>query len=102
MGSTIDFVLGSGVGQEEFAVPGLVGMTYGQAKIVLESNGLVVLPIADPGVSDTLNAFIHRQEPERFDDTGKRLKIRTGQMITVFLGADKPVADSAILKLEPL
>ena len=102
MGSTIDFVLGSGVGQEEFAVPGLVGMTYGQAKIVLESNGLVVLPIADPGVSDTLNAFIHRQEPERFDDTGKRLKIRTGQMITVFLGIDKPVADSAILKLEPL
>ena len=102
MGSTIDFVLGSGVGQEEFAVPGLVGMTYGEAKSVLEANGLVVLPIADGSVSDTLNAFIHRQEPDRFDDGGKRLKIRTGQMITVFLGADKPATDSTKQKFEPL
>jgi beta-lactam-binding protein with PASTA domain len=102
MGSTIDFVLGSGVGEEEFAVPGLVGMTYGEAKGVLEANGLVVLPIADASVSDTMNAYIHRQEPDRFDGEGKRLKIRTGQMITVFLGTDKPVVDSTKQKLEPL
>ena len=101
MGSTIDFVLGSGVGNEEFGVPGLVGMTYGQAKAVLEANGLTLLPIA-PGITDTMNAYINRQEPERFDDAGKRLKIRTGQMITVFLGTDKPVVDSTRQKLEPL
>lgn len=101
MGSTIDFVLGSGVGQEEFAVPGLVGMTYGEAKTVLEENGLTVLPIAQD-VSDTMNAYIFKQEPERFDGDGKRLKIRTGQMITVFLQVDKPVVDTTKLKLEPL
>ena len=102
MGSTIDFVLGSGVGEEEFSVPGLIGMTYGQAKGILEENGLVVLPIASAGVYDTMNAFIYRQEPEKFDDGGKRIKIRTGQMITVFLQTDKPVVDSTRLKLEPL
>ena len=101
MGSTIDFVLGSGVGQEEFAVPGLVGMTYGEAKTVLEENGLTVLPIAQD-VTDTMNAYIFKQEPERFDGDGKRLKIRTGQMITVFLQVDKPVVDTTKLKLEPL
>ncbi len=102
MGSTIDFVLGSGVGEEEFSVPGLSGMTFSQAKDVLESNGLVVLPIVDAGVTDTLNAYIYRQEPDRFDDGGKRLKIRTGQMITVFLGINKPVSDTTKIKLDPL
>ena len=102
MGSTIDFVLGSGVGQEEFSVPGLGGMTFGEAKGILESNGLVVLPIVDAGVTDTLGAYIYRQEPDRFDDEGKRLKIRTGQMITVFLGTNKPIIDSSKIKLEPL
>ena len=101
MGSTIDFVLGSGVGQEEFAVPGLVGMTYGEAKTVLEENGLTVLPIAQE-VTDTLNAYIFKQEPERFDDDGKRLKIRTGQMITVFLSTEKPAIDTTRQKFEPL
>jgi beta-lactam-binding protein with PASTA domain len=101
MGSTIDFVLGSGVGQEEFGVPALIGMTYGEAKMVLEENGLTVLPIAQD-VTDTMNAYIFKQEPERFDGDGKRLKIRTGQMITVFLQVDKPVVDTTKLKFEPL
>jgi hypothetical protein len=41
-----------------------------------------------------MNAYIYRQEPERFDDEGKKIKIRTGQMMNVWLSAEKPVIDS--------
>jgi beta-lactam-binding protein with PASTA domain len=102
MGSTIDFVLGSGVGESEFAVPGLIGMTYAEAKEMLEANGLVVLPIADRDVTDTLSAYIYRQEPNRTDDEGKKIKIRTGQMMTLFLSIEKPVADSLKKQEQPL
>jgi eukaryotic-like serine/threonine-protein kinase len=95
MGSVIDFVLGSGVGEEEFSVPGLVGMTYSNAKDILESNGLILVPLmVSPDITDTMNAYIYRQEPERFDDEGKKIKIRTGQMMNVWLSAEKPVIDS--------
>src|SRR6188474_861221 len=38
-GSSVDLVLGNGVGENEFTVPNLIGMTYGEAKKLLESNG---------------------------------------------------------------
>jgi hypothetical protein len=41
-------------------------MTYQQAKNRMDSMdiGLVVVP--DAGIQDTMNAFIYRQNPERF------------------------------------
>ena len=99
MGSKIDFVLASGVGNEEFSVPSLIGMTYGRAKEMLESNGLMIMAVdINSEVRDTMNAYIVRQEPTQFDDEGKKIKIRTGQMITVFIRVEKPVTDS--LKIE--
>ena len=95
MGSKIDFVLASGVGNEEFSVPGLTGYTYGQAKNMLESNGLMVVPlIVDPDVTDTMNAYIYKQEPSQFDDEGKKIKIRTGQMMNVWLSRDRKITDT--------
>jgi beta-lactam-binding protein with PASTA domain len=95
-GSVIDLVLSDGVGNTEFAVPDLIGKTFGEAKAMLESNGLsfaVVLP--DPGITDTAGAFIYWQNPSRFDTEGKKLKIRSGQTMDVRLSFDKPVpADS--------
>ncbi|HLF47036.1 MAG TPA: PASTA domain-containing protein [Chitinophagaceae bacterium] len=94
-GSEIVLVLGDGVGSIEFAVPDLLGMTFGQAKSLLESNGLsflVVLP--EPDVTDTLNAFISWQNPPRYSQDGKRLRIRPGQTMDVRLSLLKPVVDS--------
>jgi hypothetical protein len=45
---------------------------------------------ADASIKDTLGAFIYRQDPSRFDDEGKPLRIRTGQLISVWLSAEKP------------
>ncbi len=94
-GSELTLVLGDGIGDLAFAVPDLVGMTYSAAKSLLEANGLsflVVLP--DPGITDSLNAFIYWQNPPRLNEDGKRLKIRPGQTMDVRLSIEKPIVDS--------
>jgi beta-lactam-binding protein with PASTA domain len=44
-GSVIDLVLSDGVGEAEFTVPNLIGMTFGEAKTLIESNGLSFLSV---------------------------------------------------------
>ena len=101
MGSTINLVLGSGVGQTEFVVPQIVGMTFGDAKALLESNGIGIGSIVAPMVQDTMNAFIVAQNPERFNADGKRLKIRPGQLMDVQLSMTRPIIDSTKLNKDP-
>lgn len=40
MGSSVSLYIGSGLGGAEMPVPDLFGMTYGEAKIFLQSNGI--------------------------------------------------------------
>ena len=95
MGSPVSLVLGTGVGETQFNVPNLVGWTYGEAKAKLEGYGLNILVVqADPSIKDSLNAYIYRQDPPRFDEEGKPLRIRTGQLISVWLSAEKPASPS--------
>ena len=92
MGSGITLVLGSGLGAMEFNVPELVSLTYHEARITLESLGLttgVVLP--DPDVTDTLNAYIYRQSPERVTYDNRYNRIRPGQTIDIWLSKERPV-----------
>jgi eukaryotic-like serine/threonine-protein kinase len=100
MGSAISFVLGSGVGNEKFVVPQLVGMRFCDAKALIESHGLTmgsVLPNGD--VTDTCNAYIYWQNPERLDEDKKFRYIRTGQLMDVKLQLDKPTSDSTAVSL---
>lgn len=93
-GSTVSLVLGDGVGEREFNVPVITGMTYCEAKQLLEENGLVIgAVVPDADVTDTCNAYIFWQNPERFDEEKRIMKIRTGQTIDVKLQVIKP-ADS--------
>ena len=101
MGSVISMVLGSGLGNDEFAVPDLFGMTYNEARVLLESIGLnpgVVVP--DGEVRDTLNAYIYRQSPERVTPDKHLNRIRQGQSVDVWLSTQKPVRqiDSAAVQ----
>ncbi len=90
-GSTITLVLGDGVGKKEFTVPVITGMEYCKAKAVLEENGIVIGAIVtDANVTDTCNAWIYKQNPERFDDEKRIQRIRSGQTIDVWLQVDKP------------
>lgn len=87
-GSGITLVLGSGIGNEDFSVPDLVGLTYGDAKVLLESNGLnvgTVIPAIDP------NAYVGRQSPEHATPDGHVNRIRQGQSVDLWLQTEKPV-----------
>jgi beta-lactam-binding protein with PASTA domain len=99
-GSAIDLVLSDGLGETEFTVPNLVGMTFGEAKGFLESNGLSFLSIIiDPGVTDTTSAYIYWQDPPRVGEDGKHIKIRSGQTMNVRLSFIRPAIDSTIKKI---
>lgn len=89
MGSIISLVLGSGLANVNMSVPDLFGQTYREAKLRLDSLGVGLVPIIDPGVSDTMNAYIYRQNPERLNDERRINRIRPGQMIDIWLNADR-------------
>lgn len=91
MGSGIVLVLGSGLGQDEFNVPDLFALTYNEAQITLQSNGLSTgAVIADADVTDQLNAFVYRQSPERFAYDDRINRIRPGQSVDLWLSKERP------------
>jgi len=95
MGSTIDLVLGLGVSDEFIPVPELVGRTFSEAKALLDAQGLILgAPVFKPDVTDKENAFVYEQRPSPKTEDGKRLSIRPGQMVDLFLQIEKPVTDS--------
>lgn len=89
MGASIDLVLGAGIGSEEFNVPDLFGKSFYEAKIYLESLGLIALPIPDPGVVDTMDAFVYRQNPEHTTADRRFNRIRPGEVVDVFISKEK-------------
>ena len=94
-GSVISLVLGDGVGNREFVVPVITGMRFCDAQALLEANGIVIGAIVpDPNVEDTCNAYIYRQNPEKYDDAKRPQRIRPGQTMDVWLSVNEPVKDS--------
>lgn len=89
MGSTISLVLGSGISNSTVAVPDLFGMTYSEAIALLDSMHIGHITVADAGITDTLNAFVYRQNPERLDEDRKVNRIRPGQLIDIWLSAEQ-------------
>jgi beta-lactam-binding protein with PASTA domain len=99
MGSSISLVLGSGVGNEKFIVPSLIGLTYCYAKALIEGRGLVMGAPMASGITDTCGAYIYKQNPEKYNEEKKLQYMRTGQTIDVWLQKDKPVTDSLAVPL---
>lgn len=102
-GSAITLVLGNGVGME-FVVPDLFGLTYRDARAALSESGLIIGSVVpDADVKDTANAFVYRQNPDRFDYERKLNRIRQGQILDIWLSAQKReriVDSSAVQKLQ--
>jgi eukaryotic-like serine/threonine-protein kinase len=94
-GSSISLVLGTGIGTESMSVPRLLGLTFSEAKILMDASGLILgAVIADPTVTDKENAFVYRQNPQSRDEQGRQFRIRPGQMMDVWLSVDRPNVDS--------
>lgn len=91
MGSVISLVLGSGIGSVGIPVPELFGMNYEEAITLLEANGIMRGSIiADGAVSDTSAAFVFRQQPEAYNEDGVPNQIKRGQMMDIWISANKP------------
>ena len=102
MGSRISFVLGGGIKKYEMLVPNLLGMTFGEAKIFLESNELLLgAVIVDGNVGDSSSAFVYRQSPPRKDDEGRPIRIRGGQLMDLYISMDRSKIDT-IQKQNPV
>jgi eukaryotic-like serine/threonine-protein kinase len=94
-GSTISLVMGDGVGKREFVVPIITGRTFAEVKEMLEGAGLGIGAIVtDADVKDTMSAYVYKQNPERFDDEKRILRIRSGQLMDVWLQVSKPAKDT--------
>jgi beta-lactam-binding protein with PASTA domain len=94
-GSLITLVLGDGLGDQPINVPGLVGLSYEEAKALLDSNGLSFGAIVlESGVKDTLSGFVYRQSPSAVDEDNVPAKIRPGQLIDIWLQSQRPLLDT--------
>lgn len=95
VGTPISLVIGSGIGIEDMLVPRLVGLTYSEAKVLLEAQGLILGPVLpSPLVRDTASAYVVRQSPAPVNEEGKRFRIRQGQMVDLWLDVEPPATDS--------
>ncbi|HUR11542.1 MAG TPA: PASTA domain-containing protein, partial [Flavitalea sp.] len=104
MGSNITLVLGSGLGETEFGVPDLFGLTYYEARTLAESTGLIIVPvIVASDVQDTSQAYVYKQLPERVTPDRRINRIRPGQSIDVFLQTQKPIRiiDTTVRAITP-
>lgn len=91
MGTAIDLVIGSGLGGEEVAVPDLFGLTYPEAKLVLEVNGLTPgVVVLDDNLSDSTLGFVYWQNPMPYNDQKMVNYIRPGQLLDIRLSVTKP------------
>jgi beta-lactam-binding protein with PASTA domain len=95
-GSAISLVIGSGLSERVIALPDLIGFTYAEAKAILDKHGIMlasVIPNAD--VKDMDNAFVYRQNPDRFDEDGNMRTIQAGQVVDIWLSNEKPVSKNS-------
>ena len=100
MGSSINLILGDGVGNVLMNVPNIIGMTLSDARSYLQSLNISLGAIVpDAGISDPENAYVYKQNPSEkslnADGNEKKNKIHPGQVIDVYLSTTQPVVDSS-------
>jgi beta-lactam-binding protein with PASTA domain len=94
-GARITLIIGGGLEVQQMLVPDLVGLTFAEAKALLETKGITLASvIAMTTVKDTAAAFVYKQNPERFDIDKTPLYIRPGQTMDVWLSPTPLEVDS--------
>ena len=101
MSSSIDLVIGNGLGEDQINVPELVGMTINEARSYLSSNNIELGSIiALDEIPDTASAFITKQKPDTYfeNEDGEIIinKIRPGQIMDVWISTAQPIIDTTI------
>ena len=85
-GARINLIIGGGLQVEQMPVPELVGLTFTEAKALLETKGITLASVITMNsVKDTAAAYVYKQNPERFDVDKTPIYIRPGQTMDVWL-----------------
>ena len=85
-GSKIDLVIGNGLGNTEWEVPSIIGMSVEEALMILSQFNLqpMMVPASQmEQISDTPTAIVTDQRPRPFNDAGQRNRIKMGDFIDV-------------------
>lgn len=90
-GSKITLVLGDGVGNIPNPVPNLIGLTYQQALDLLSGSSLSPGVVLTSGaLTDTMNAFVSKQNPPPLNSGGQPNYIRAGETIDMWISQTNP------------
>jgi eukaryotic-like serine/threonine-protein kinase len=84
-GSKITLIVGGGVDENNMTVPDVVGLTYEEAKLLLDSMGIVVNPVPTMDLRDTLHSFVYKTIPPHMDEDKHPLYIRSGMFMDLFI-----------------
>ena len=87
-GSKVDLVVSKGLGEERIQVPDVLGMTFGEASLLLEQNGITlgsIIPYDSSPISDTAAAFIVKQSPPRYTQDKQLIYIQAGQVMDIWI-----------------
>ena len=95
-GSKIDLVISNGISDVDMSVPDLIGMTYGDAKVLMEGEGLEFsVKLFDAGIKDSASAFIYWQSPTHLTEDHRVNRIHRGEFIDIKCSIAKQAMDSA-------
>ncbi len=102
-GSTISLVVGGGLQEIKILVPDLIGSTVAEAKDILKEKGIVLAAILTSGtVTDTLHAFIYKQNPDVLNFDKAPSYIQPGQTMDIWVQVEKPVTDTFKINQQPI
>ncbi len=82
IGSRVDLVIGLGL-SDQIDVPNIIGMTWNEAKNLLESQMLSINPIWEGEITDSAYAIIYNQQPEAINELDFANQILVGDIIDV-------------------
>jgi eukaryotic-like serine/threonine-protein kinase len=82
-GSRVDLIIGDGLGNIEFNVPDVIGMSYDEAIAILSSTGLQFTPIWEGGITDSASAVIYDQYPKAINELMAPNRIKEGDVIDI-------------------
>ncbi|MBP6431089.1 MAG: PASTA domain-containing protein [Ferruginibacter sp.] len=96
-GSKITLIVGAGLEERQMLVPELIGMTYAQAKQILQENGLTLAAtVSDGALKDSANAYVYDQNPRRFNEEKQPNYISSGQVMDLFIAQEMRAARDSI------
>lgn len=84
-GSHVDLVIGDGLGNTQFNVPEVTGLSYAEAITMLNGTGLYTNTIWEGDITDSGSAIVYDQIPRAMNELGAANRIKEGDIVDIRL-----------------